>query len=354
MKYTIVGATGNVGRCALEGLVKRGVPPEAITLIASSRSKGTPVFLGEHTWVVKDFEEKEWEHDEVCLFTTEDDVSKKYIPQLLQEGKVFLLDSSSAYRTDPQVPLIVPPLNASRITLEQKLYAHGNCIAVPLSMVLSPLLSFSIRAIHVATYQSASGAGHQAMKELCHDTAVFLTEEHVAVASGQFPYSPSFPHTPAFNAIPLVGSLGVSGITSEEQKVCQEVQKILEYPLALFVTSVRVPTLQGHGISVWIQVQKDMSLEEFHSALKKGYGLCFWEKDGVPTPAEILGSDMVWLGRIHKAAPYHFHVWATTDNLRRGAATDIVESAMYLSHLLERAKGFEPSTPTLGRLCSTN
>lgn len=328
VRFSLIGATGNVGRHALEQLVQKGVAPEHITLIASPRSQGTTVEREGYTWTVQEFSEAAVQDQEICLLATETDISRQYVPRLLESTSAFVLDSSSAYRLDCNVPLMVEPLNGEKITLSKRLYAHANCVAGPVSMILFPLRALGLRTVHVCTYQSAAGAGLRAMEELQDHTQAFFQNRPVQPVH--------FPHPIAFNAMPHIGELGENGPTSEEDKIVREVQKILQYTFSIFATAVRIPTLRGHGISTWIQLQEDVSPAVFAAKLREAPGLHLLEAEAIPTPQSVIGEDRVVLGRVYKAAPYHFHVWSCSDNLLRGAATDLVETALRLGDLLKK------------------
>lgn len=309
----IVGATGNIGRCIVHQLQD----DESISLhLAGSRAHTLTVAGRAHPVVLF----SSLAPCKIYIFATQASVALQFIPSLLsQDPQPFVLDSSSAFRGDPTVPLMVPLLNSDSLTQQQKLYAHPNCVASPLSLVLSPLLSWGIKNIFVSTYQSTSGAGWQAMNSCRHETDRVLKGQ----ALSENPY---FPRNIAFNAFPQVGDYYQEGATEEEQKISDEVKKILSLTVPMHVTSVRVPTLQGHGMSVSVECERPIDLCHIKEVMGKAPGVKLSDR-GYHSPLEVIGMDSVFVGRLRQTSPHYLSFWVCSDNLRRGGATDLVETA---------------------------
>jgi aspartate-semialdehyde dehydrogenase len=313
VSVAVVGATGNIGRCVVQQLQKW----KGISLLLSA-SKTSTLTLDGHEHAVVPFHSLD--PCQIYIFATQASVSRELIPFLLRQAHPpFVLDSSSAFRMDPQIPLMVPLLNQPLLTQEQKVYAHPNCVASPLALVLSPLLPWGIQDIFVSTYQSTSGAGWEAMNSCQQETSLVLKGESVSK-------NPYFPRTIAFNAFPQVGEYHEEGPTEEEQKIMDEVKKILSLTSTMHVTSVRVPTLQGHGMTISIKCQKTMDICGVKEAIARAPGITM-SPLGYHSPLEVVGSDQVFVGRIRQTGPCHISLWVCSDNLRRGGATDLVETA---------------------------
>lgn len=328
-KIALFGATGNVGRSIAQALLKNQiVRPEELTLYASSSSEGKTLLFEGHPFTIKSAEACLFE-EKLCLFATDSDVSRTFIPQALAKGS-FVIDSSSAFRMQSDVPLIVVPVNGHQIEPKsKKLYSCPNCIASPISIVLAPLIkAYGIQRIAATTYQSTSGAGKASMEELLHETESALKKT---------PYTRQhFKRQIAFNVIPQIDSIQEDGYTKEEAKIIQEIKKILNEPIDVTATSVRVPVLIGHSVALSLQFKNPFKIDELINLLKKSPHIKISENQ-FATPAEIEGSDLVHVGRIRKDStlPNGLHLWLCSDNLRRGAATDAVEAA---EKLLSRLK----------------
>jgi aspartate-semialdehyde dehydrogenase len=296
-KIAIVGATGNVGRIVTQKLknkaelvllASRDYPEEGVYKATPDRFKGM----------------------DICIFNTEADISESLIPAALEAG-AYVVDSSSHYRLDPEVPLIVGPVNAHLVSKDQKLYAHANCLASPISIALASLVPYGIESVYVSTYQSTSGAGKKAM-----DECIAETESVLAHKSYQ---REIFKRQIAFNVIPQVSDIQEDGWTKEEHKIIHETHKILGQEFPIVATAVRVPVVIGHSISLSVRLRQQVSFEVYNDYP----GVVFLDKD-YKTPVEIEGSDMVFIGRA-RSNEMGMHMWLCSDNLHRGAATDAVE-----------------------------
>lgn len=319
----IIGATGNVGRKVIALLLQKGLSPERLLLFASERSHGTRLRLEGHEWTVQSLTPERLQKAAVCVFNTESDISQSWIPWALEQG-AYVIDSSSLYRLDPNVPLIIPPVNAALITLEQRLYAHANCLASPIATALAPLhREYGLQRLVISTYQSTSGAGKAAMDECWTHTEKALKQESCAPQQ--------FARPIAFNVIPQVGSLREDGHSQEEFKIIHEVQKVMGKDIAISATAVRVPVMVGHSISVAMAFTQPVSPEQVQHVLSQAPHVQL-SPNHYSTPIEVVDSDDVWVGRIRQDyfSDRGIQLWLCSDNLRRGAATDAVEILMAL------------------------
>jgi aspartate-semialdehyde dehydrogenase len=324
-KIYLFGATGNVGRAILSQLLsKKIVTPEALTLFASPASKGKTIAIGESTFVLQSPEECGFEGSPLCIFATDSSVSRTYVPKALSKN-CLVIDSSSAFRMQEEVPLIVVPVNGGLIQNNQSnLYSCPNCIASPISLVAAPLEKlYGIKRIHAVTYQSTSGAGKAPMDELAAET-----KAHLAKSTYQREH---FPRQIAFNVIPQIDKVREDGFTGEEHKIIEEVKKIVNGSFTVTATSVRVPVMVGHSVALSIELKREFILHELIELLRQSPFVAISSND-YATPAEIVGTDHVHVGRIRRdpTIPFGLHLWHCSDNLRRGAATDAVELATSL------------------------
>jgi aspartate-semialdehyde dehydrogenase len=337
VKIGIIGATGNVGKQVVQQLLQHGVPAHALVLMASEASLGRVVAFKdpkdsykEYAFVV---------HSSVTppecavyILATEAHISRSLFAILPKES--VILDSSSALRMDPQVPLLSPLMNGHLISQDTNVYAHANCVASPCSLALAPLRPWGIEEVVLSSYQSASGAGWGAMQELLAASTDHIKGNPVALPT-------CYPRNSAFNAFPEIGALRMDGHSEEEVKIVHEIQKILELSVPIYVTAVRVPTLRGHAVSAWVRLRDDISLDEVLDVFHNAPGLRVSGTQGYHSPQEVMGSDLVFIGRIRMPAARRLQFWACSDNLRRGAATDLVESTMRVMSL-RFLKHFQP------------
>lgn len=324
-KIYLFGATGNVGRAILSQLLSKKIAtPESLTLFASPASKGKTLSVGETTFELHSPDECRFEGSPLCIFATDSSVSKTYAPKALAKN-CLVIDSSSAFRLQEDVPLIVVPVNGGLIQKEKsRLYSCPNCIASPLSLVAGPLDKlYGIKRIHAVTYQSTSGAGKAPMDELAAETKAHLAKTPFQRAH--------FPRQIAFNVIPQIDKVREDGFTGEEHKIIEEVKKILNGSFAVTATSVRVPVMVGHSVALSVELKREFILNELVDLLRQSPFVSISSAD-YATPAEVVGTDHVHLGRIRRdpTVPYGLHLWLCSDNLRRGAATDAVELATSL------------------------
>ncbi|MGL5719278.1 MAG: aspartate-semialdehyde dehydrogenase [Alphaproteobacteria bacterium] len=331
-RVAVLGATGSVGRGILNLLWERKFPTSHIAPLASGRSKGTFVSCGDQTLPVQPSEFFDFKTVDLVFSAVESHVAKTFIPKALQAG-AWVIDKSSHFRMDPATPLVVPEVNGHLIkTLkaDQRLIASPNCIATPLALALAPLhQKASLKRLVVSTYQSVSGAGKRAMDELFNQTRQVLSNAHLQ--------KEVFSQQIAFNLIPQIGSLNLAGDSDEEKKVKEEVQKILACEIPIAVTCVRVPVFVGHAMSVWVELEEELSGTDVRSLLQKAPSLQVSvrekEADGKPfTPLDCAGDDIALISRVRrdKSSPNAFSLWICCDNLRKGAALNALQIAEML------------------------
>jgi aspartate-semialdehyde dehydrogenase len=325
-KVAVVGATGNVGREMFSILAERGFPADEVVALASRRSVGTEVSYGERTLKVKALEHFDFVDTDICLMSAGSAVSKEWSPKIAAKGCV-VIDNSSAWRYDADVPLVVPEVNADAVDgfRKKNIIANPNCSTAQLVVALKPLHDrATIRRVVVATYQSVSGAGKEAMDELFTQTR--------AIFSAQTPESEKFPKRIAFNVIPHCDVFLEDGFTKEEWKMSAETKKILDPKIELVATCVRVPVFIGHSEAVNVEFEKPLSAEEAREILRNAPGVLVVDKHepgGYVTPFECVGEDATYVSRIRedKTVKNGLAFWCVSDNLRKGAALNAIQIA---------------------------
>jgi aspartate-semialdehyde dehydrogenase len=325
-KVAIAGATGNVGREMLNILAERAFPVSEVVPLASQRSIGTEVSFGDKTLKVKALEHYDFSDTDICLMSAGGDVSKKVSPQIGAQGCV-VIDNSSAWRYDADVPLIVPEVNADAVAgfRKKNIIANPNCSTAQLVVALKPLHDrFGIKRVVVSTYQSVSGAGKDGMDELFEQTR--------AIFSAGEPKTKKFPKRIAFNLIPHIDVFMEDGFTKEEWKMMAETKKIVDPKIKLTATCVRVPVFIGHSESVNIECEKTVDADEAREILRKAPGLLVIDKrenGGYMTPHEAAGDDATYISRIREDATVEngLAFWCVSDNLRKGAALNAIQIA---------------------------
>ena len=325
-KVAVVGATGNVGREMLDILAERTFPADEIVAIASRRSQGVEVSCGERTLKVKALEHFDFSDVDICLMSAGSAVSKEWSPKIAAKGAV-VIDNSSCWRLDADVPLVVPEVNADAVAGFRKkgIIANPNCSTAELVVVLKPLHDRArIKRVVVSTYQSVSGAGREAMDELFAQTrAVYVTD----------PIEPKkFPKRIAFNVIPQIDVFMDDGFTREEWKLVAETKKILDPKIKLVATCVRVPVFIGHSEAVSIEFEQPISADEARELLRNAPGCLVVDKreaGGYVTPYESAGEDATYISRVREdpTVDNGLVLWIVADNLRKGAALNAVQIA---------------------------
>jgi len=324
MNIAIVGATGNVGRKMLEVLEQKKLPIDELYLVASSRSAGKKLSFNGKDYEVYNLETFDFSKAQITFFAAGSKISEKYALKAAKYSTV--IDNSSFFRMDPDVPLIVPQVNPENAkNLKKNIIANPNCSTAQLVIVLKPLHDlFNIERVVISTYQSVSGAGKAPMDELIKQTKLFLNNEEIK--------SINFTKQIAFNAIPHIDVFSDDGYTKEELKMVNETKKILDNKIKLTATCVRIPVLVSHAESVNIQFEKSFTLEKVRSALENAEGcevIDQRENGGYITPLEAEGKNETYISRIRedKTNKNSLDLWIVSDNLLRGAALNAVEIA---------------------------
>jgi aspartate-semialdehyde dehydrogenase len=325
-KVAVVGATGNVGREMLAILAERNFPADEVVALASRKSQGTECSFGDKTLKVKALDHYDFSDVDICLMSAGGTVSKEWSPKIGAQGAV-VIDNSSAWRMDPDVPLIVPEVNADAVAgfTKKNIIANPNCSTAQLVVALKPLHDHAkIKRVVVATYQSVSGAGKDAMDELFSQTKSVFTLEEVE--------SRKFPKRIAFNLIPQIDVFMEDGYTKEEWKMMMETKKILDPKIKLTATCVRVPVFVGHSEAVNVEFENTISVEEARDILRSAPGCLVIDKHepgGYVTPYECVGEDATYISRIREDATVEngLQMWVVSDNLRKGAALNAIQIA---------------------------
>jgi aspartate-semialdehyde dehydrogenase len=327
MNIAIVGATGNVGRKILEVLESKKLPIAQLFLVASPRSAGQKVSFNDKEYEVFNLETFDFSKAQITFFTAGGKISEQYATKAAKHS--IVIDNSSFFRMDPDVPLIVPQVNPEAIKdMKKNIIANPNCSTAQLVIVLKPLHDlFEIERVVISTYQSVSGGGKAPMDELIEQTKLFLDNKKIK--------SKNFTKQIAFNVIPHIDVFADDGYTKEELKMTNETKKILDEKIELTATCVRIPVLVSHGESVNIQFKKSFSLEKVREALNKADGCEVYdsrEDGGYSTPFEAEGKNETYISRIRedKTNKNSLNLWIVSDNLLRGAALNSVEIAELL------------------------
>lgn len=323
----IVGATGNVGREMLATLAERRFPVGEVVALASANSRGKEVSFGDDRILkCQVLEEFDFSNTDIALFSPGASVSKIHAPRAAAAGCV-VIDNTSHFRMMDNIPLIVPEVNGHALAnfRDSNIIANPNCSTIQMVTALKPLSEIApIKRVVVATYQSVSGAGKEAMDELYDQTKkVYLGEEDAPV---------KFPKSIAFNIIPQIDVFMEDGSTKEEWKMVVETKKIMEADIAVTATCVRVPVFLGHSEAVNVEFTEPVSLEQAYLALGEAEGVVLIEREGEEgyiTPKEAMGEDAVFVSRVRidPTVPYGLNMWVVSDNLRKGAALNAVQIA---------------------------
>ena len=329
MNVAIVGASGAVGQEFLRVLAERDFPIDNLLLFGSARSAGRKYAFRGKEYTVRLLAHDDAFRDVDVAFTSAGaGTSKEFAADITKFGAV-MIDNSSAFRMDPDVPLVVPECNAEdALRRPRGIIANPNCTTIMMVVALQAFERLShIRRVHVSSYQAASGAGQAAMDELCEQYRQVLAGEPVTVEK--------FPYQLAFNVIPQIDVFQDNGYTKEEMKMYNETRKIMHSDIETSATCVRVPSLRSHSESVWIETERPISVEEARLAVAQGTGLVLMdnpEKKEYPMPLFLAGKDPVYVGRIRKdlANPNGLTFWLVSDQIRKGAALNAVQIAEYL------------------------
>ncbi|KAA6316296.1 Aspartate-semialdehyde dehydrogenase [termite gut metagenome] len=329
IKVAIVGASGAVGQEFLRVLDERDFPLDELVLFGSERSAGS-----KYTFRGKEIEVKRLQHNDdfkgvsIAFASAGAGTSKEFEKDITRYGAI-MIDNSSAFRMDADVPLVVPEVNAADAKNRPRgVIANPNCTTVQMVVALKAIEQIShIRAVHVSTYQAASGAGAAAMKELYEQYRQALAGEKVTVEK--------FAYQLAFNLIPQVDVFTENGYTKEEMKMYNETRKIMHSDIKVSATCVRVPSLRSHSESIWVETERPVSVEEAREAFAKAEGVVLQDNPAekeYPMPLFLAGKDLVYVGRIRKDLTNEngLTFWCVSDQIRKGAALNAVQIAEYL------------------------
>jgi aspartate-semialdehyde dehydrogenase len=331
-RIAVAGATGNVGREMLNILAERGFPADEVAALASRRSLGTEVSYGEKTLRTRDLETFDFEGWDMALFAIGADATKTYAPRATDAGCV-VIDNSSLYRMDPQVPLVVPEVNPEAVEeyRNRMIIANPNCSTAQMVVALKPLHDRArIKRVVVSTYQSVSGAGKEGMDELWDQTkGVYVPGQEIAPEK--------FQKQIAFNVIPHIDVFMEDGSTKEEWKMAAETKKIVDPSIRVTATCVRVPVFVGHAEAVNVEFEDFLDEDEARDILRESPGLMVVDKrepGGYVTPLECVGDFATFVSRIRQDPTVEngLNLWIVSDNLRKGAALNAVQIAELLGN----------------------
>ena len=325
----IVGATGIVGTTTLAILAERNFPVNKLFLLASKRSAGDSVEFKNKAYAVEDLAEFDFSQTQICFFCTSNEISAEYAPKAAALGNV-VIDKSSHFRYDDEIPLIVPEVNNTALGdfRKKNIIANPNCNTIPVVVALKPIYdAVGIARMNIATYQSVSGSGKDAVSELAEQTALLLNGR---------PIKPKvYPQQIAFNVLPHCDALQENGYTREEMKIIWETQKIMgDNKISINPTAVRVPVFFGHSAAVHIETKDKISVEQALALLAQAPGIKLMTgKHQYPSPVhDAAGKDDVFVGRVREDISHKkgLNMWVVTDNLRKGAALNAVQIAEQL------------------------
>ncbi|MGL5756478.1 MAG: aspartate-semialdehyde dehydrogenase [Paraclostridium sp.] len=323
VNVAIVGATGMVGRTFLKVLEERNFPIDNLYLFSSARSAGSKVNFNGKEYTVEELDENSFDRDiQIALFSAGGSISEKYAPIAASKG-VIVVDNSSAWRMDKNVPLVVPEVNPEAVKEHKGIIANPNCSTIQAMVPLKPLHDkYKIKRIVYSTYQAVSGSGVKGTKDL---------EDGIKGLENSF-----YPHPIAYNCLPHIDVFMENGYTKEEMKMIDETMKILnDYNLKITATTVRVPVVNGHSESINLEFEKDFDIDELKELLKSSQGLVLVDDPSnnvYPTAFEFSGKDEVFVGRIRRdfSLDNGINMWVVADNIRKGAATNTVQIAELL------------------------
>ena len=326
-RIVVVGATGNVGREMLNILAERQFPADEVAVLASRKSMGTEVSFGDKTLTTKDLDTFDFTGYDIAFFAVGSDGTKKYAPLAAKQGCV-VIDNSSLYRYDPDVPLVVPEVNPEAVMgyAKKNIIANPNCSTAQMVVALKPLHDRAkIKRVVVSTYQSVSGSGKEAIDELWNQTkGVYVPGQEVAPKA--------YPKQIAFNVIPHIDVFMDSGDTKEEWKMVAETKKIVDPSIKVTATCVRVPVFVGHSESINIEFEDFLDEDEARDILREAPGCMVIDKredGGYVTPIECVGDFATFISRIRQDVTIDngLNMWVVSDNLRKGAALNAVQIA---------------------------
>lgn len=322
LKIGLVGATGVVGETFINIIEEYDQPIAEFRSFASQNSEGMKLELAGKSWTVQTLKPGCFDGLDMVFFSSGDDISKEWAPQAVQSG-AFAIDNSNAFRMNADIKLVVPEVNGNLLNANSKpqIIANPNCSTIQLVVALKPLMDqFGIEDVTVSTYQAVSGAGLPGYDELLNQTKNFQEVDQQVKA---------FPKQILFNCIPQIGSFGDDGFCTEESKIMNETQKILDnQELKVSAFTVRIPALNSHSESVWVTLKKEAKKSDVVNCLGQFEGIAVLDKD-YPTPLEVSGEEPVFIGRIHQDRfnTKRWLMWVVSDNLKKGAALNGLQIA---------------------------
>lgn len=331
----IVGATGMVGQKMIDVLLERKFPVKGLKLLASARSADKKIKIGSETYTVEELKPASFDGVDFAFFSAGGDISKEMAPEAAKRGAI-VVDNSSAFRMDEDVPLVVPEVNSFAVHNHKGIIANPNCSTIQMVVALQPLHEVvPMKRVVAATYQAVSGAGREAVEELQEQCQAYLDGK--PVKAERIPHhGASRNYQIAFNLVPQLDVFVEDGYCKEEIKMVNETRKIMSLPdLSVTATTVRVPVLNGHSIAVNLELHGELTAEKARELLGKAPGVVVLDNPDsliYPTPFEADGSDAVYVGRIRPdhSIRHGLNLWVVSDNIRKGAATNSIQIAELL------------------------
>ena len=323
MKVAVIGATGLVGQKMLQVLSEQKLPVDEIIVAASEKSVGNKIKYEDKEITIISVDQAVEENPDIAIFSAGAEVSLQYAKKFAEKG-TYVIDNSSAWRKDKEIPLVVPEINASDINVDNHIIANPNCTTICMLMALAPLhKKYNAKRLVISTYQSVSGSGQKGLDQLACEQR------------GEVSDNPAYPCQIHENVIPHGGSFLDNGYTAEEEKLVFETNKILHSDIAVTATVVRVPVYGGHSESINVEFEHDFDLDEVRDILSKSEGVVVYDNPSeniYPTPVMAYDKDEVFVGRLRRdfSRDKSLNMWLVSDNIRKGAATNAVQIAKYV------------------------
>ena len=323
MKSAVIGATGLVGQKMLQVLAEQNLHIDELIVAASEKSIGKKIYFKEKEHTLVSIEDAVAQKPDIAIFSAGAEVSLSYAKKFAEEG-TYVIDNSSAWRKDANIPLVVPEINASDITVDNHIIANPNCTTICMLMALAPLhRKYKAKRLVISTYQSVSGSGQKGLNQLACEQ------------KGEASDNPAYPCQIHENVIPHGGSFLDNGYTAEEEKLVFETNKILHSDIAVTATVVRVPVYGGHSESINVEFEQEFDISEVREILSKTPGVVVYDnpsENKYPTPMMAFDKDEVFVGRIRRdfSIEKGLNFWVVSDNIRKGAATNAVQIAKYI------------------------
>lgn len=323
MKVAVIGATGLVGQKMLQVLSEQKLPADEIIVAASEKSVGKKIKYEDKELTIISVDQAVEENPDIAIFSAGAEVSLQYAKKFAEKG-TYVIDNSSAWRKDKNIPLVVPEINASDINVDNHIIANPNCTTICMLMALAPLhKKYNAKRLVISTYQSVSGSGQKGLDQLACEQR------------GEVSDNPAYPCQIHENVIPHGGNFLDNGYTAEEEKLVFETNKILHSDIAVTATVVRVPVYGGHSESINVEFEHDFDLDEVRDILSKSEGVVVYDNPSeniYPTPVMAYDKDEVFVGRLRRdfSRDKSLNMWLVSDNIRKGAATNAVQIAKYV------------------------